>query len=234
MDKNDLDDYLHFTKVKFNQSPNEEPYAHFAQVVSNAERLVDLLNEMFLEGISFKSILGKKIMLGNALQLLPLELKKAQAEFGKCKDRFKALLQTKNKLKRLFFMNFEGKNLSLLTKDNLPHFLRYISKHIQLNNLKLTSQITSSAETTQKIEFLDRVWELNRDLLSEPLSSRPSKCLLQSGKLYYTCIAQRKTHKYLVYFYKELFGQELECNKVFFCNESTSWTSLKRKPPATS
>ena len=222
-----MDDYVVFARMKFAKDPTQEPFACFAQAISEADALVEFLNRMFCEGINFKQILGQEFALRSAAESFKFEIIRIKGEFEKYKEFLERISETEDRLKRLFFLNFAGEHLSLLSQDNLPHFLRFISRDIRLSRLHLDGQIEGSSDTAQKMQVLNQVWELNRDSLSQSMAIGAPKFVLQPRKIHFTRIPPAKIHNYLVYFYEALAGQRLECNQVFFCDESTSWVDLK-------
>ena len=228
VEKYDLDDYISFSRLRASQNPREEPFAHFAETISKADELVEYLNEMMYEGFSYDPILERETMVGNSLIELPEHRIETEREIARFRSTFETLIDTADNLKKLFLLNFKGTTLSRLTRDNLLDYLRSVSTSIQVNRLELPGPGAGFSGTSDKIRYLNEVWERNQAMLSQSLFIGPPKCLLQPRKIYFTHIPADKTHKYLVYFYKELFGHRLECNKIVFCDESTSWKNLKR------
>lgn len=212
---------------KKKKKQKQDQFQDFVDIVNASNDTITFLNKMILGGLDPKQSVSRNIEMKNSKRELQRQLENMKRSYKNWKDQNKRMINYLDSLEKMFFLVFKGKNLTRLNQNNLIHFLWYFSKNMKLKKDMITNTRVNFEDNDQKIAFLKSIFNQNKRQFEENVQNTNNNHLLQDTKIYYSRRDPSNVHNYLIYFYKDLFREELECNKIIFCNDKTTWNCLK-------
>ena len=230
----ELEDTFSFVNIKKKHIKSQEEwrshkFIHFKQfheIFEIIKGYINQLNDMFEKGLNPKNQLLSEFHINSG----ETEIMQRMADAGDQSEDWENYLanffKNSHKIHYYFIYYFYGRRLNKLNKHNFEHFIKFISRNVNLSNLTVDNQVPDFENSKMKVQFLHELIKKNKRCFVNRRNTILEKGSISDSNINLIKIESVLNHQTLVYVYKEKLGAKLERSLVLFCNRKTSWSQI--------
>ena len=202
-------------------------YLTFFNIFSHIQDLVSKLNTLYNQGMQISKYLKSEIDLKEQEELI-IRITSTDEVLKDWIKHIDKIFQNSNRLENYYMLYFYGKSLVKVNKNNMKHYLKFLSNRIQISKIKSSQSNNQLESSHEKIKFIQELVRLNKSTFSPNSKYFIKNTLDLDLTLNLMKVAQNDAHLYLIYIYSKL-KVILEPSLVLSCTLKTPWNQIKCK-----
>ena len=199
----------------------------FYNIFKNVKELVNKFNEMFTHGMRPQEQLRSDIILDQA-QKIEKKISTASHNLLSWKNELKEIFEKSGKLENYYMLYFNGKTLGKVNKQNMNHYIKFISNSINLKKIKSSQQNNELNTARSKKEFIQDLVKRNKSAFSCFAKFVIKSKIIDDSLLNFMNVPSNQTYLFLIYMYNKV-KVILEPSLILNCTLKTPWNKIKCK-----
>lgn len=224
-----FDEYFMICKIKDKTKKRklDNIYFRFFTVFSAVKSIIIKLNGLYNQGYEMGKDMPRQLPLSDD-RGISHQLQTLNETSSKWGEYLTEIFDNSDQLENFYILHLFGRSLVKFKKQNMRHFLKYLSSQINFSKLKTKWRMADIKSSRDKITFFQDLIKKNKYMFSanDKYFIRQTNNLDSSVNV--AKVPSSEMYLHLLFMYKQL-KVRLEPNLFFNCTIKTTWRELESK-----